>query len=482
MKKILVLLLSALVLPSSPADSIPLPPAARTVPASVQETYIDPHPYPWPESSPELQGLDAEIFERAFQSADDLPYMYALVVIRNGRLIAERYFHGQSKFQANHLHSASKSFTSALVGLALRERYLQNLDQKMMDFFPEYDRPDLDPRKRGITLRHLLTMRAGFAWDDNLANFQAYVASPDWIKYVIDLPLRHDPGQVFNYSTVQTNLLAAIIAKSTGLSARAFAERYLFEPLGISIQHWLQDPQGYYTGGHEMYFSPRDMARFGFLYLRSGGIDSRPIIPSSWVEESWQCSGHSGWDWAALRDEGYGYQWWMGTLGGYDIFFAAGKGGQYIIAVPEIDLVIVTATDGESWVGDWQQNQEILRLLDRYVLQAVRNRLGDAPYSPSGLSVQKISNRGLAYREYINLIRWAPNALNAAADIVKYRIYEVVGESRILRGEVQAGTGEFRHRRVDRSRTYHYAVSAIAADGRESIPAFGQNLGLLPGH
>jgi CubicO group peptidase (beta-lactamase class C family) len=416
------------------------------------------------------------MFERAFQAADMIPNLYGLVVIRKGTLIAERYFHGQTMFRANHLHSASKSFTSALVGIALRENFIQNLDQKMMDFFPEHASPILDPRKYQITLRHLLTMRAGFAWEETVSDLEAYLASPDWVRYALNLPLRYDPGQVFLYSSVQTNLLSAILTKASGLSTKAFAEKYIYGPLGISIAQWYQDPQGYYLGGHAMYISPRDMARFGFLYLQKGRIDLRQIVPSVWIEESWQCTGHSGWDWGPVQNEGYGYQWWMGKLGGYDIFFAAGKGGQFIITVPELEMVVVTTADGDSWVGSGAQNQDILRLVDRYILQAVRSRLGDPPYSPSGLSVRKVTNRGLAFREYINLVRWEPNIRNAGADIVKYRIYEAKGESRILMGEVPAGTREFRHRRVNRTEIYHYAVSAVAADGRESIPAYTQNL------
>lgn len=227
-----------------------------------------------------------------------------------------------------------------------------------------------------------------------------------------------------------------------------------------------------------MYISPRDMARFGYLYLQNGRIGLQQIVPAAWIEESRQCTGHSGWNWASLQNQGYGYQWWMGNLGGYDIFFAAGKGGQFIITVPELEMVVVTTADGDSWVGSGEQ--DIVRLVNRYILQAVRNRLGDPPYSPSGLSVRKVTNRSLAFREYINLVRWEPNIRNAEADIAKYRIYEAKGESRILRGEVPAEVREFRHRRVNQSEIYHYAVSAVAADGRESIPAYGQNLSRDP--
>jgi len=459
------------------ASGFSIPPGscpAGSIPKS--GSFLDPHPYPWPESSPELQGLDADIFERAFQAAGAIPNLYGLVVIRKGTLIAERYFHGQTMFRANHIHSASKSFTSALLGIALREKFIQSLDQKMMDFFPEYATPLLDPRTYQITLRHLLTMRAGFAWEETASYLDAYLASPDWVRYALNLPLRYDPGQAFLYSSVQTNLVSAILAKASGLSTKALAEKYVCGPLGISFPQWYQDPQGYYLGAHAMYISPRDMARFGFLYLQNGRIDAQQIVPAAWIEESWRCTGHSGWDWGPVQNEGYGYQWWMGKLGGTDIFFAAGKGGQFIITVPDLEMVVVTTADGDAWVGSGAQNQDILRLVDRYILQPVRSWLGDPPYSPSGLSVRKMKIPGPDGREYVNLVRWRPNVRNAGADIVKYRIYQASGESRVLRGDVPAGIRVFGHHGVDPMGIYHYAVSSVAADGRESIPAYGQNL------
>jgi hypothetical protein len=319
-------------------------------------------------------------------------------------------------------------------------------------------------------------MRAGFAWEETPSYLDAYLASSDWVRYALNLPLRYNPGEAFLYSSVQTNLLSAILTKATGLSTRAFAEKHVYGPLGISFPQWYQDPQGYYLGAHAMYISPRDMARFGLLYLQNGRIDARQIVPAAWVEESWRCTGHSGWDWGPVQNEGYGYQWWMGTLGGYEIVFAAGKGGQFIITVPDLEMVIVTTADGDAWAGSGAQNQDILRLVDRYVLQPVRSWLGSPPYAPSGLNVRKVTNRGLVIREYINIVRWEPNVRNPASDIVKYKIYEIRGESRIFRGEVPAGTCEFLHRSVDRTETYYYAVCSITADGRESIPSYGRNL------
>jgi CubicO group peptidase (beta-lactamase class C family) len=258
------------------------------------------------------------------------------------------------------------------VGIALREDYLTGLDQKMMDFFPEYASSSLDPRKYEITLRHLLMMRAGFDWDDTLQKWREYSSSPDWVKYAIDLPLKDNPGEKFHYSTVQTNLLSAILTRASGMSTLELAKKFLLDPLQISIGHWHQDPQGNYTGGHEMYYTPRDMARFGYLFLNKGVLEGNQIIPAEWVEESVKnyCDTHLNW-WPYLATSGYGYQWWINTIDGYPVFYASGKGGQRILMIPDLNMVVVTTTDAASWQTNLSQNQAVMELIDQ-ILDSVK--------------------------------------------------------------------------------------------------------------
>jgi CubicO group peptidase (beta-lactamase class C family) len=327
-------------------------------------------PFAWPAASPEQEGMDGAALDEAFRQADALPYAFSLLVVRHGFLVAERYFNGASPQDAHFIHSASKSFTSALVGIALDQGYLPGLDAKLLDYFPEDDSPELDPRKRDITLRHLLSMRAGFDWVETRTSFSPYMNSPDWSRYTIELPLRDAPGERFNYCTPETNLVAVIVARASGMSLRDLAQRFLFGPLGITISYWERDPAGYYTGGHAMCFTPRDMARFGYLYLNGGWIDGQRVIPEEWVRASLTRTGRSGWDWGALEDEGYGYLWWLGRLAGHPVFFASGKGGQLIIDVPDLDMVVVTTTNGELWETEWSQIQEMIGLVARNVLPA----------------------------------------------------------------------------------------------------------------
>jgi len=330
------------------------------------------NPCSWPMATPESQGLDSRMLEQAAAEARSRSYTFSLLVIRNGFLVSENYFNGATPNAAYHIHSASKSFTSALVGIALGRGLIGNLDERLLAWFPEYADASLDPRKNSITLRQLLTMRAGFAWDDDEAHWATYGSSPDWCRYAIQLPQAWNPGETFHYCTPETNLLAAIVAKASGTDLRSFAETSLFTPLGITIGHWYQDPQGYYTGGHEMYFVPRDLARLGDLYLHDGVIDGERVLPEGWVAESLQRTADSDWDWKPLEEPGYGYQWWLGRLAGREVFFASGKGGQLVLCVPSLQMIVVTTNNGESWQTEWRQIQETFDLLARYVLPAAK--------------------------------------------------------------------------------------------------------------
>ena len=329
-------------------------------------SYSNRSPYDWPEANPEDYGFITSNLENAYSIADNMTYLRSVLVIRHGMLLVEWYFNDGSKYSAFHIHSASKSFTSALIGIAFRERLLESVNQKLVEFFPEYFTPDIDQRKWNITIRHLLQMTAGFNFNESTDDWIAYSSSENWVKYAIELPLLHSPGEDWHYSTPQTNLLAAILARVANVSARDFAKEYLFDPLGISISHWHQDPQGYYTGGHEMYFVPRDMARLGYLYLNNGTIDGEQIIPMNWVRDS-LIDFRGDYHYQYL---GYGYQWWLQKLVGYDTYSARGLGGQNIFCVPELDMVVVTTATGS--IFDYNPNQpgEITDLV-RDILQAV---------------------------------------------------------------------------------------------------------------
>ena len=332
------------------------------------ETYES---YEWEVSTPEEQGFDGEMLSNAVDEAEGKGFIASLLIVRNGFLVAENYFSGgQSKDEAYSIRSITKSFVSALIGIALKENYIDSLNQRILDFFPEYVTQDMDARKFDITIKHLLTMKAGFDRDENVDPL--FDANSHWIKDTIELPLMNDPGDTFCYSTMGTHLLSGIITKATGMSTLSFAEEYLCEPLQISIRVWDQDPQGVYFGGGSMDLTPRDMARFGTLYLMHGSLDGIQILPPEWIEASIRNYTGEERTWGVLEEFGYGYLWWLGKIHDHRIYFAIGYAGQYIINIPDLDMVIVTTSifPFTSEMAD-DQATSIMEFIAHHILPAV---------------------------------------------------------------------------------------------------------------
>lgn len=328
-------------------------------------------PHAWQTSTPRAEGLDAEALEAASEAADELGFVHALLVVRHGRLVAEDYYNGYGPADAHNVRSVTKSITSALVGIALREGLLFSVEQKAVDFFPEHVSRATDPAKRLITLRHLLQMRAGFDHDHN--TYEALHASPDWVAATLALPLLYAPGERFSYNTFETHLLSAILTRVTGTSTRAFAESRLLERLGITVGEWLRDPQGAYCGGSDLHLTPRDLARYGQLYLQGGSIDGVELVPAAWVDASWHGSfGTSDASWGALQALDYGYLWWLGEMAGEPVRMALGHGGQFAMCFPGLDMVVVAASYSElGWDEADVQERAVLDLVVAHVLPAV---------------------------------------------------------------------------------------------------------------
>lgn len=324
----------------------------------------------WRSSSPEQQGLDSATLQGASEVAEGKGYVNSLLIFRNGYLVMENYYHGYDQEDPHLVQSVSKSFLSPLVGISLREGYLDSLDQRIIEFFPEFDTPDLDGRKRNITIRHLLTMRAGFD-SDHAVFFQIYNSS-DWVSETWNLPLVSRPGERFVYNTFESHLLSVILTRATGMSSYQFAQSVLLKPLGIQCHSWEQDPQGYYFGGAGMSFTPRDMARLGYLYLREGNL-GKQILPQDWVEQSLaDYTGAYHWEWGELKELGYGFLWWLGQINEYQVFTALGHGGQFILCVPELDMVVVTSCSSDvDWDTADAQEQSILDIVAAFILPAV---------------------------------------------------------------------------------------------------------------
>jgi len=303
----------------------------------------------WRVSSLEEHCLDPQKVERAAWYLENNYATRSLLIVRHGELVYEKYFRSISKPErAVAIYSVTKSVLSALVGIALDQGVLDSLDHTVIEYFPEYFYPQTDPRMAQVTLRDLLTMSAGFLWAENGPIEAEWLASDNWVEAAINLEFSEQPGTVFTYSSANTQLLSAILTQLTGEPLRDYAQRNLFTPLGIPDNrwHWTTDNQGYAIGGFAMHLRPRDMARFGYLYLNQGYWDGQQIISPEWVQQSTSSQIDTG------GGDDYGYLWWIHPWPDQPAFEALGYGGQSIYVAPSLDLVVVVTSEGSFGAPD----------------------------------------------------------------------------------------------------------------------------------
>ena len=307
--------------------------------AHCEETY-----YPdveWRTSTPEEQGLSSEKLEE-MMGAIQQNYLQieGVVLIRNGYLVWERYPSPDYNVETRHfLYSVTKSFTSALIGIAIDQSYIQDTSQTVMSFFPNRGIQDPDGRKSRVTVENLLMMRSGMKWDESSAGYDTpendiyHINNGDGLQYCLDLPMVAEPGELWHYNTGSSHILSGIIRETTGTTTLDFAKTNLFNPIGIDNVMWSADLGGTQKGGFDLQLTPRDMARFGYLYLNKGRWGDTQIIPEEWIEKSTSSL-------TTINEEtGYGYQWWiMPRLNAYR---ASGLYGQQIFVAPNENIVLV---------------------------------------------------------------------------------------------------------------------------------------------
>jgi CubicO group peptidase (beta-lactamase class C family) len=343
----------------------------------------------WREAAPEsvgvhsdgLAALDDEI-EAHYRSIN------GIVVVAHGFLVYERYGGGISPDDAHDVASVTKSVTSALIGIAIAQGYIESVQQRVLDFFPEVASQPQEALKRALTIEHLLTMTAGLNWRTGARAYEPMLErmwrSPDWVAFILSLPVLQRAYGTFQYNSACSHLLSAILTRATGGSAREYANEQLFAPLGMAEArparwppaphrpgkpedaaaapagqsgnaswepHWPEDPQRVSTGGWGLAMRPRDMARFGYLYLNRGLWDGVQIVPEAWVDAS-----------LTPHTPGYGYQWWLRDLDGLSVYSAVGRGGHHIFCLPGLDLVVAIASKP---AGRWRDRWS---LLEKYII------------------------------------------------------------------------------------------------------------------
>jgi CubicO group peptidase (beta-lactamase class C family) len=320
----------------------------------------------------ETTGLDPNAVARTFDAAAALPRLRAVIVARDGAVLAERLFRGPSMETPTNIKSASKSVLAAITGAALYRRLIENVETPIATALRDRFPSPADPRLERITIENLLTMQAGLASTSG-ANYGAWVSSRDWVRYALAQPFETDPGQGMIYSTGTSHLLSATLTRMTDRSTLRLARDLLGEPLEIEIPGWPADPQGVYFGGNDMRLSPRAMTAIGELYRNDGVHNGVRVLPENWVQTSWRGRGRSRWS-----GNPYGYGWWLRRSGGREINFAWGYGGQMIFVVPALRLTVVMTSDPEPTATRDGHVDALHRLLDEGFIPAAETGAPDA--------------------------------------------------------------------------------------------------------
>ena len=343
--------------------------------------------YEWQYSNPEGEGLNIskiKILSDEFRNGMH-GYVDAFLLIKNGKIVHEEYYENdyaeltknlkseQSKilsenygdaakpiynyfdpkwhpyYKDTDLHtiqSVSKSVTSALIGIAIERGEINGLNEKIAQYFPNHSSQFIDPLKSKITIEDLLTMTAGIKWDESshaytnpMNNAASMENSNNWIDYILSLPMEYKPGEKFVYNSGITVLLSHILQEASGMHANEYAEKYLFNKLGIQDYFWKKTPNNLTDAEGGLYLSTRDFAKIGMLYLNDGRWNGSPVITNEWVELT--MSPDTDIEESSRK---YGYQWWLVPYENNQekwMYSGSGYGGQYLLIVPEYQLVMV---------------------------------------------------------------------------------------------------------------------------------------------
>ncbi|MBO6523453.1 MAG: serine hydrolase [Balneolaceae bacterium] len=307
----------------------------------------------------------SEIFEKA----DEISSLRSLLIQQHGELLGESFFNGRSPNRAFNIKSASKSIIGLLVGIAIEEGFIPSVDEPISTYFPEYFEENPDPKKEQITVRNLLSMQTGLR-STSSGNYGAWVMSDNWVEYALDQDFVSQIDGRMVYSTGTSHLLSVIITKAAGMSTKAFAEKFLFAPLDVTVGGWDRDPQGYYMGGNNLALKPSDMLKIGQMLIDKGVWEGEQIISMDWIIDSFKTYTYSNYN-----PYGYGYQWWNKRTGKYTTLFAWGHGGQYIMMIPELDAVVVMTSSVTNASRRRTYKRPVFVLLEDHIIPYLESRL-----------------------------------------------------------------------------------------------------------
>lgn len=334
----------------------------------------------WPVATPQSVGMNKDSLEAFDKDIASGKYgnVDGMVITRNGKLVYQKYYkHDYAKIYGDSakitsalnphdpggpynyynpwwhpyyhnsdlhsLQSVTKTITSIIIGVAITRKDFPDISTKVLSFFDTSKVKNIDDRKRSMTIRDLLTMTAGFDWNENVHysdprnDCTLMEASFDWVEYTINKPMAIEPGKSFNYNSGASQILAYIFRKATGKDIEEYAVKNLFLPLGIYRHFWKRIPNGLADTEGGLYLAATDLAKIYYLYLQNGKWEGEQLVASDWVKASVTPSVSVG---GTVK---YGYKWWLYEYGasGKPAWAGSGFGGQWPVIIPEYNIVAV---------------------------------------------------------------------------------------------------------------------------------------------
>jgi Beta-lactamase class C and other penicillin binding proteins len=285
--------------------------------------------------------------DKIFANAASNPNLRCLMVYKDGKIVKKKYFLAGVENAQHDVRSVTKSVMATLIGIAIDKGYIQSEDTTIGNYLRPYVGV-IDTTKAKIKIYNLLTMSSGMFSDEltNPAKYTSWFNAPDQLTYTLSQPMISKPGQTFYYSSGIAHLTSAILTQATGMSTYQFAKKYLFTPLNIGDRNWQTDKRGIYNGGAGLELTPNDMLAIGKLYLSKGSYNGTQVVSENWVTKATttKISTNN----AQPFGSSYGYFFWIGSLMSHNYFFANGYGGQFIVVVPDENLIVVATNNWDN--------------------------------------------------------------------------------------------------------------------------------------
>lgn len=319
----------------------------------------------WETAAPEATGIRAGVVADILKTGESLPGLRALAVAHGDALVAERYYAGSDAETLHPINSATKSVSSMLVGLALRDGRLRSLDETVASLLPEALAEVADSPAGAVTLRQILSGRSGLGFDP--MRFAQLAGAKPLVRYVLSQPAVPVPPPGWSYNDALVALVAPILARAQGADLATLASRQLFDPMRIERFEWRRDRDGNPLAPAGLALRTRDLLKLAALMNGNGRWRGTPVLPESWVKESLTPRGAATWRAGPVDDVGYGLLWFTGSLHGHRVAWAWGYGGQFALLAPELRLAVATVATSPPPSALREQTDAVMNLVGKLV-------------------------------------------------------------------------------------------------------------------